>query len=45
VDVLDITLVARRWNNAGSYDPAYDLNCDGVIDVVDITLVTAAFGT
>lgn len=45
VDVTDITLVASRWNAPGAYDPAYDLDCDGVIDIRDIGIVTAAFGT
>ncbi len=44
VDVADITLVANRWNNPGQYDPAYDVNCDGVIDMRDIIIVTRAFG-
>lgn len=44
VDVTDITLVAGRWNNPGQYDPAYDVTCDGVIDIKDIGIVTAAFG-
>jgi CSLREA domain-containing protein len=45
VDVTDITLVANRWNNPGSYDPAYDLDCSGAIDIKDVMLVSAAFGT
>lgn len=45
VDVTDITLVANRWNNPGLYDPAYDVTCDGVIDMRDIIIVTRAFGT
>jgi CSLREA domain-containing protein len=45
VDVADITLVANRWNNPGLYDPAYDVTCDGVIDMRDIIIVTRAFGT
>ncbi len=45
VDVTDITLVANRWNNPGSYDPAYDLDCSSDIDMLDIMLVAAAFGT
>lgn len=45
VDVTDITLVANRWNNPGSYDPAYDLDCSSTIDIKDVMLVTAAFGT
>jgi hypothetical protein len=38
VTVLDITAVAERWNafGAGNYSFVHDLNCDGVIDIVDI---------
>ncbi len=45
VDVADIIAVASRWNAPASYDTAYDLNCDGVIDMLDVMLVTATFGT
>ncbi len=46
VTVLDITAVAERWNafDLGNYSFVHDLNCDGVIDIVDIMLATAAFG-
>lgn len=44
IDVTDITLVASRWNNPGLYDPAYDVTCDGVIDIRDIIIVTRSFG-
>jgi hypothetical protein len=37
-------MVANRWNNPGLYDPAYDVTCDGVINIRDIGIVTAAFG-
>jgi hypothetical protein len=45
VDVGDITAVATRWNDPALFDPAYDVTCDGVIDVVDVEIVTAALGT
>jgi hypothetical protein len=44
VTVLDITAVAERWYDPATYSLLYDLNCDGVISIVDIQLVTAAFG-
>lgn len=45
VTVLDITAVAERWHNPATYAFLYDLNCDGVINIVDIQLTTAAFGS
>jgi hypothetical protein len=47
VTVLDITAVAERWNafNLGNYSFVHDLNCDGVIDIVDIQRAAAAFGS
>ena len=47
VDILDIMLVASRWNSSvgdDDYDPAYDLNDDGKIDVVDVMLVAIHWG-
>ncbi|HSN75502.1 MAG TPA: dockerin type I domain-containing protein, partial [Anaerolineae bacterium] len=44
VTVLDITAVAERWYNPATYSLLHDLNCDGVINIVDIMLATAAFG-
>ena len=47
VDIVDIMLVAGRWNSSvgdDDYDPAYDLNDDGKIDVVDIMLVAVHWG-
>ncbi|HBY92507.1 MAG: hypothetical protein M5U01_29015 [Ardenticatenaceae bacterium] len=49
VDLQDVTAVAQRWP-ASSGDPAYDARFDlggtaGVIDVVDIATVAAAWGT
>jgi transglutaminase-like putative cysteine protease/uncharacterized membrane protein len=47
VTVLDITAVAERWNafGAGNYSFVHDLNCDGVIDIVDIQGAAGAFGS
>jgi hypothetical protein len=47
VDVEDIVAMAARWGWTSStpgWDPAYDLNLDDKIDIVDIVLVTAAWG-
>ncbi|MCO5243795.1 MAG: dockerin type I domain-containing protein [Anaerolineae bacterium] len=40
VTVLDITAVAERWDafDLGNYSALYDLNCNGVIDILDIRL-------
>lgn len=48
VDLQDVTAVAQRWP-ASSSDPAYEARFDlggtaGVIDVVDISIVAAAWG-
>lgn len=48
VDVNDVSAVADRWP-AASGDPAYEARFDlggtaGIIDVIDITLVAAAWG-
>ena len=45
VTVLDISAVAERWYNPATYTFLHDLNCDGVISIVDIQLATAAFGS
>jgi hypothetical protein len=46
VTVLDITAVAERWGafGLGNYSYVHDLNCDGVIDIVDIQTGAGAFG-
>ena len=47
VDVEDIVAIATRWgwtNTSPGWDPAYDLNGDNRIDIVDITLVTKTWG-
>ena len=47
VGVEDIVAIATRWgwtNATPGWDPAYDLNGDNRIDVVDITLVTKTWG-
>ena len=47
VGVEDILAIAARWGWTDStprWDPVYDLNGDNKIDIVDITLVTAAWG-
>lgn len=47
VDAEDIQQVASRWNTSEGdpgYDPTYDLDNDGDIDVVDIMLVAAHWG-
>lgn len=41
VTVLDITAVAERWELPGNYSALYDLNCNGVIDIVDIQTAAA----
>jgi len=44
IDIVDIQLVAARWNTAvgdPDYDPLYDINEDGVINVVDIQRVAS----
>ena len=47
VTVLDITAVAERWDafNTNNYSFVHDLNCDGVIDIVDIQSAAGAFGS
>ena len=47
VDVVDIMLVASRWNTKVgdvNYDARYDLNNDGKINIVDIMLEAAQWG-
>ncbi|MCB0021322.1 MAG: hypothetical protein KDE09_26180 [Anaerolineales bacterium] len=46
VTVLDITAVAERWDafDLGNYSALYDLNCNGVIDILDIQTAAGAFG-
>lgn len=47
VDIVDITLTAQAWNDyvqAGIYEADYDVNSDSVINIIDVALVTAAFG-
>lgn len=41
----DLAFVIDRWGDPGLYDAAYDLNDDGIIDVVDIVLLSSEFGT
>ncbi|MFQ5340173.1 MAG: peptidoglycan DD-metalloendopeptidase family protein [Anaerolineae bacterium] len=48
VDVLDAQAVAGRWQarlDEPNYVPLCDVNADGVINIVDIGIVTAAWGT
>ena len=47
VDVVDIMMVASRWNSKtgdSTYDSLCDLNGDGVIDISDIMMVAAQWG-
>lgn len=47
VDMLDVMQVALRWGTVEGdpdYDPTYDLDHDGDIDIVDVSLVAAAYG-
>lgn len=47
VDIVDIMLVASRWNSHpgdGKYDALYDRNHDGTISIVDIQMVANAWG-
>jgi len=47
VDMQDVALVARHWGahrGDPDYDPAYDLDDDGDIDIFDIMLVVGAWG-
>ncbi len=47
VGVEDILAIVARWgwtNASPGWDPAYDLNGDNRIDIVDITLVTRTWG-
>ena len=47
VDILDIMLVASRWNTAvgdPEYEPDYDLDGDGDIDIADIMAVASRWG-
>jgi len=47
VDIVDIMLVAIRWNTFvgdPDYDPIYDLDGDGDIDILDILLVAVHWG-
>ena len=46
VGVEDIVAIAQRWgwtNSTPGWDPAYDFNRDNMINILDITLVTAAW--
>lgn len=48
VGVEDIQAIVARWgwtNSTPGWDPAYDFNGDNRIDMVDIMLVTPAWGT
>jgi len=47
VDMLDVMQVALRWGTVEGdpdYDPTYDLDHDGDIDIVDVSIVAAAYG-
>ena len=47
VDIVDIMLVASRWNarvGDPNYDLAYDMDADGDIDIVDIMIVASHWG-
>lgn len=47
VDVGDVAAVAAHWQNhsaAAGWNPLYDRNGDGVVNVVDITWVTMRWG-
>lgn len=47
VGVEDIQAMVARWgwtSNTPGWDPAYDLNGDNKIDIIDIMLVAAAWG-
>ena len=47
MDGDDVVQVASRWrccNGDDCYDERYDLNGDGVINIVDITLVSRDWG-
>ena len=41
------TAIAKRWNifNPNTYSLVYNLDCNGVIDIIDIQSSTAAFGS
>ncbi|QLQ07940.1 MAG: hypothetical protein HZY76_19380 [Anaerolineae bacterium] len=41
--MLDLQLVASAWR--GLYSRLYDLNHDGVVDIVDVMVVSAKYGT
>ncbi len=48
VDIVDIQLVAARWNSSSgdaNYDAAYDLDNDGDIDIADIQIVAGQWGS
>ena len=48
VGVEDIQAIAGHWgetDGSPGWDPTFDLNGDHRIDIVDLTLTTAAFGT
>jgi hypothetical protein len=45
--IMGILLVVSRWNTSvgdPDYDPIYDLDSDGDIDIEDIMLVRAHWG-
>ncbi len=42
VSAQDIQLVAADWYRT-DYDPDYDVNCDGVVDILDIQATAAAW--
>jgi hypothetical protein len=47
VNIADVMQVARRWGarlGDPSYDPRFDLDQDGDIDIVDLSIVAAAWG-
>jgi hypothetical protein len=37
--VGDVAFLTERWHDDAAYDPQYDLDQDGDIDVVDVMLL------
>jgi len=45
INIVDIQLVASRWNDPDRYNPRYDIDDNGRINIVDIQRVAAKWNT
>lgn len=44
VDIADVQTVVAHWRNTDIYDSRYDLDANGVIDILDVMAVAALWG-